>query len=111
MEGDGNVAIEDADLKARLPRGIDAIREHIAEVDDVPLLVSLFANASPHRTKEMVVSVCCFLLMIILPLWGTFTGSLFLTTGQIALLQENLEVVTVIGSSLNWANGGYGFNS
>ena len=69
--------LEDCDLKARLPRGTAAIRDHLRDVDNVPLLVSLFANAQPDTTEEMV-----------------------------RILQEHGEVVCCVGSSLNWANAG-----
>ena len=39
---------------AGLPRGIDNVREHIATVDNVPLLVSLFTDCTPDSIQEMV---------------------------------------------------------
>ena len=63
IETDWNCAIslraQDVDTtpdwmaKARLPHGVDAIRRHIAEVDNVPLLVSLYTDATPGPTREM----------------------------------------------------------
>ncbi|CAM9109976.1 unnamed protein product [Choristocarpus tenellus] len=44
----------DWDVKARLPHGIAAIQEHIEQVDNVPLLVSLFTDATPQTTKDML---------------------------------------------------------
>eukprot|EP00611_Tribonema_gayanum_P022395 TRINITY_DN4484_c0_g1_i2.p1 TRINITY_DN4484_c0_g1~~TRINITY_DN4484_c0_g1_i2.p1 ORF type:complete len:508 (-),score=184.88 TRINITY_DN4484_c0_g1_i2:839-2362(-) len=44
----------DWDVKARLPHGIAAIREHIRNVDNVPLLVSLFTDATAQTTMEML---------------------------------------------------------
>lgn len=41
-------------LQARLPHGIAAILEHIERVDNVPLLVSLFTDATPATTKDMI---------------------------------------------------------
>lgn len=41
-------------MQARLPHGIAAIRDHIDSVDNVPLLVSLFTDATPATTKEML---------------------------------------------------------
>ncbi|KAJ2375881.1 hypothetical protein GGI05_007085, partial [Coemansia sp. RSA 2603] len=46
--------VEDHDIKARLPRGIDSIRPHLEQVDDIPLQISLFAEAAPPATREMV---------------------------------------------------------
>lgn len=40
--------------QARLPHGIAAIREHIENVDNVPLLVSLFTDATPQTTQDMI---------------------------------------------------------
>ncbi|KAK1444752.1 hypothetical protein BgAZ_106580 [Babesia gibsoni] len=37
-----------------LPSGIENIKRHIEEVDDIPLQVSLFANCSPENTAEML---------------------------------------------------------
>ena len=41
-------------MQARLPHGIAAIRDHIELVDNVPLLVSLFTDATPATTKDMI---------------------------------------------------------
>lgn len=62
-------------MKARLPRGVENIRDHIEHVDDVPLHVSLFAECSPTTTQEMI-----------------------------KIFQENGEVVCCVGSSLNAFN-------
>ena len=39
---------------ARLPYGIPAIRQHLARVDNVPLLVSIFTDATPGAVGDMV---------------------------------------------------------
>lgn len=39
---------------ARLPVGIDAIRKHLAEVDNVPLLVPLFTDCTESTTRQMI---------------------------------------------------------
>ncbi|CAB1120292.1 unnamed protein product [Ectocarpus sp. CCAP 1310/34] len=44
----------DWDVKARLPHGIADIRDHIESVDNVPLLVSLFTDATPETIKDML---------------------------------------------------------
>jgi hypothetical protein len=44
----------DWDVKARMPHGTAAIREHIARVDNVPLLVSIFTDATSTTTREML---------------------------------------------------------
>jgi hypothetical protein len=44
----------DWDKNARLPHGVRDVRIHIEEVDNVPLLVSLFTDATKTTTKEMV---------------------------------------------------------
>lgn len=46
----GSVAL----LQARLPHGIASIRDHIERVDNVPLLVSLFTDATPSTTRDML---------------------------------------------------------
>lgn len=43
----------DWDVKARLPHGIEAIREHLQKVDNVPLLVSLFTDSTPETIHDM----------------------------------------------------------
>lgn len=40
--------------RAKLPRGIKNIEPHIENVDNVPLLVSLFTDCLPEATKEML---------------------------------------------------------
>lgn len=40
--------------QARLPHGIVSIRDHIEKVDNVPLLVSLFTDATPQTTQDMI---------------------------------------------------------
>eukprot|EP00835_Amoeboradix_gromovi_P000144 NODE_5_length_49639_cov_0.484336.p6 type:complete len:783 gc:universal NODE_5_length_49639_cov_0.484336:38254-35906(-) len=45
---------EEHDIKAKLPRGINAIKNHLKHVDDIPLHVSLFAEASPNSITEML---------------------------------------------------------
>ena len=71
--GAGYLALHD--MKAQLPRGVDTIRGHIANVDDVPLHVSLFAESKPATIREMC-----------------------------KIFQENGEVACCIGSSLNDLN-------
>jgi phosphoglycolate phosphatase-like HAD superfamily hydrolase len=44
----------DWDVNAKLPHGIDAVRKHLKEVDNVPLLVSLFTDATKGTTADMV---------------------------------------------------------
>ncbi|RKP15426.1 hypothetical protein BJ684DRAFT_14315 [Piptocephalis cylindrospora] len=61
--------------KARLPQGIEEIRRHIAEVDDIPLQISLFAESNAKRSE-----------------------------GMMQILQEEGEVILCIGSTLNPAH-------
>lgn len=65
----------DMSNRAKLPKGIENIRPHLENVDNVPLLVSLFTDCSPDATKEMI-----------------------------EIMQEYGEVVCVIGSSANIHN-------
>lgn len=60
---------------SKLPRGIHAIRQHLRDVDNVPLLVSLFSDCTPETEAEMI-----------------------------RIYQENGEVVFCVGSSLQWQN-------
>jgi len=49
-------------LQARLPKGIKNIRPHIDDVDNVPLLVSLFTDCTPDSQFSHAVSIlrtCC----------------------------------------------------
>jgi hypothetical protein len=39
---------------SKLPQGVSSIRQHLRDIDDVPLLVSLFADSSPETSEEMV---------------------------------------------------------
>jgi magnesium-transporting ATPase (P-type) len=60
---------------SKLPRGIPAIRRHLREVDNVPLLVSLFTDCTPKTAREMI-----------------------------RIYQEEGETVLCMGSSLNVEN-------
>lgn len=44
----------DWDVNAKLPHGVDDVRKHLQEVDNVPLLVSLFTDATKQTTRDMV---------------------------------------------------------
>lgn len=65
----------DMSNRAKLPKGIDNIRPHLENVDNVPLLVSLFTDCTPATAKEMI-----------------------------KIMQEYDEVVCVIGSMANESN-------
>jgi hypothetical protein len=41
-------------LQAKLPRGIEEVRPHLENVDNVPLLVSLFTDCTAENTREMI---------------------------------------------------------
>ena len=49
----------DWDVNAKLPHGIDSVRQHLKNVDNVPLLVSLFTDATKETTTEMVSNSIC----------------------------------------------------
>lgn len=52
---DQSVAVKfDMSNRAKLPRGIENIIPHLENVDNVPLLVSLFTDCSAEATKEML---------------------------------------------------------
>ena len=72
----GRGYLEVHDIKARLPRGIENIRSHIENVDDIPLHVPLFAECSSSDLAECT-----------------------------QIFQEYGEVVCVVGSGLNVGNG------
>lgn len=44
----------DWDVNAKLPHGIDSVRRHLKDVDNVPLLVSLFTDVTKTTTMQMV---------------------------------------------------------
>ena len=44
----------DWDVNAKLPHGIESVRRHLVDVDNVPLLVSLFTDVTKTSTMEMV---------------------------------------------------------
>lgn len=62
-------------IRAKLPKGVDKIRPHIKNVDNVPLLVPLFTDCSTDAIQEMI-----------------------------KILQENSEVVLCIGNAFNRDN-------
>lgn len=59
------------DVKAQLPHGVPAIKRHLREKDNVPLLVSLFTNSSPDTIR-----------------------------GMLRVMRSNGEMVCVVGSAL-----------
>lgn len=61
--------------QAKLPRGIENIQPHLENVDNVPLLVSLFTDCSAEATREML-----------------------------GIMQQYGEIVVCIGSSASNAN-------
>jgi hypothetical protein len=65
----------DISNRAKLPKGIENIRPHLENVDNVPLLVSLFTDCTPDTTVQMI-----------------------------RIMQEYGEVVGVLGSSANFSN-------
>jgi hypothetical protein len=65
----------DMSNRAKLPKGIENIRPHLKNVDNVPLLVSLFTDCVPEATKEMI-----------------------------KIMQDFGEVVCLVGSSANISN-------
>ncbi|XP_031353618.1 transmembrane protein 94 isoform X2 [Photinus pyralis] len=67
----------DLSNRANLPRGIDKIRPHIENIDNVPLLVSLFTDCTSSNTKEML-----------------------------RIMQDYGEVICVMGSSANYDSVG-----
>ena len=48
----------DWDVNARLPHGVEDVKRHLKEVDNVPLLVSLYTDVTKHTTAEMVRGAC-----------------------------------------------------
>ncbi|XP_068632229.1 endoplasmic reticulum magnesium-transporting P-type ATPase isoform X2 [Battus philenor] len=65
----------DMSNRAKLPRGIENIRPHIEQVDNVPLLVSLFTDCTPSSVRQMI-----------------------------QIMQDYGEVVCVMGSAANCLN-------
>ena len=94
---------EEHDIKAKLPRGITAIKEHLKEVDDIPLHVSLFAESSPTSITEMLAlfqeygeSVACIgscLNSRFLPCFATSDISIGLVPRSIDLLSEQGKLI------------------
>ena len=46
----------DWDVNAKLPHGVSEVRQHLEEVDDVPLLVGLYTDVTCDTTEDMVSS-------------------------------------------------------
>jgi hypothetical protein len=51
-------AYADWDVNAKLPHGIESVKRHLEEVDNVPLLVSLFTDVTKETTMQMVRLYC-----------------------------------------------------
>ncbi|MGH0117033.1 UNVERIFIED_CONTAM: hypothetical protein FKN15_024978 [Acipenser sinensis] len=74
LDGEGVCFIEDRN-RAKLPKGIENVRPHLENIDNVPLLVPLFTDCTPETMCEMV-----------------------------EVMQEYGEVVCCLGSVLNSKN-------
>jgi hypothetical protein len=70
-----DLTIDDAYVRARLPRGVDDIRRHLVTTDAIPLKVPMFCGARSVRTRSML-----------------------------SVMQDNHEVVVALGSPLNHLN-------
>ncbi|KAG9349784.1 hypothetical protein JZ751_026137 [Albula glossodonta] len=46
--------VRETGLKAKLPKGIENVRPHLKNIDNVPLLVPLFTDCTPQTMCEMV---------------------------------------------------------
>jgi hypothetical protein len=44
-------------VNARLPHGVEDVKRHLEEVDNVPLLVSIYTDVTKKTTAEMVSNV------------------------------------------------------
>jgi hypothetical protein len=47
----------DWDVNARLPHGVEDVKRHLEEVDNVPLLVSIYTDVTKKTTADMVSNV------------------------------------------------------
>ena len=54
----------DWDVNARLPHGVDQVKRHLVDVDNVPLLVHLFTDVTRKTTAEMVRFILVMILKI-----------------------------------------------
>eukprot|EP01054_Gregarina_sp_Poly1_P007868 Gregarina_sp_Poly_1__7867@NODE_446_length_8330_cov_67_406269_g364_i0_p1_GENE_NODE_446_length_8330_cov_67_406269_g364_i0NODE_446_length_8330_cov_67_406269_g364_i0_p1_ORF_typecomplete_len1023_score141_55Hydrolase/PF00702_26/2_7e05COX15CtaA/PF02628_15/0_058_NODE_446_length_8330_cov_67_406269_g364_i035906658 len=74
-ESDKEAVYINQDGNEVLPAGVPNIKKHLKEVDDIPLLVSLYANSTSPTTREMI-----------------------------RILEANGEIVTCVGSALRTSN-------
>ena len=90
----------DWDVNAKLPHGIEDVRRHLQEVDNVPLLVSLFTDVTEDSTTEMV----SYLQIV----WQTDKYVQLLTKFlcQINIFREYHDTVIAVGLSHLSANEG-----
>jgi hypothetical protein len=84
----------DWDRNAKLPHGVEDVRHHLREVDNVPLLVSLYTDVTKDTTADMVSEGFKFKCEAScrLPL---FFSDLF----KVEIFQEYNDTVMVIGTS------------
>lgn len=54
------IGYEDWDVNARLPHGVDDVKRHLKEVDNVPLLVSLYTDVTKKTAADMVRTENCW---------------------------------------------------
>ena len=95
----------DWDVNAKLPHGIESVKEHLREVDNVPLLVSLFTDVTKESTAEMVSSSFSDYLHFhhcaecLLTHWSCNPYSFLDYPVQIEVFQEYQDTVVAVGLS------------
>ncbi|EDQ86370.1 uncharacterized protein MONBRDRAFT_33841 [Monosiga brevicollis MX1] len=95
---------------ANLPRGIQAVRPHLSDVDNVPLLVPLFSEASPSATQEMIAIMqendrVVFLMAIVLPCMAI---SMLFTRGERAIMKVHTSRAKDRITSVQYLLGAFG---
>ena len=93
----------DWDVNAKLPHGIESVRRHLQDVDNVPLLVSLFTDVTKTTTKEMVrrVDILCTVQKYVIgeSFVSPCTLLLFIEICKIEIFQEYNDTVIAVGMS------------
>jgi hypothetical protein len=82
----------DWDVNARLPHGVAQVRQHLVDVDNVPLLVHLFTDVTRQTTAEMVRLETRSISLVRLYF-------VYIVFSQLGVFKEYHETVLVLGLS------------
>ena len=92
----------DWDVNAKLPHGVEEIRRHVADVDNVPLLVSLFTDSTEVRRHVYWISISYIANTFrthVRPTNSSLRSPQDSTKSMVEIFKEDSDTVLVLGCS------------